>query len=134
MNISQIYSHWYGDSPKRMESAFDLVNKYSKQNGKTVLFIDEIDSLGNRQYNSNESNKVLNVLLTKLSGIRSEENENLLLIGCTNLIDNLDPALVSRFKSKIYFRKPDENDRIGIIKTYSQKLSEEKQKNSSMYS
>lgn len=125
MNISQIYSHWYGDSPKRMESAFDLVNKYSKQKGKTVLFIDEIDSLGSRQYNSNESNKVLNVLLTKLSGIKSEENENLLLIGCTNLIDNLDPALVSRFKSKIYFRKPDENDRIGIIKTYSQKLSDE---------
>ncbi|MGC8533193.1 MAG: AAA family ATPase [Candidatus Parvarchaeum sp.] len=125
MNISQIYSHWYGDSPKRMESAFDLAKKYSKKYGKTVLFIDEIDSLGSRQYNSNESNKVLNVLLTKLSGIKSEENEDLLLIGCTNLIDNLDPALVSRFKSKIYFRKPDENDRIGIIKTYSQKLSDE---------
>ncbi|MCL4397154.1 ATP-binding protein [Candidatus Parvarchaeota archaeon] len=124
MNISQIYSHWYGDSPKRMEAAFNLVNKYSKQNGKTVLFIDEIDSLGSRQYNGNESNKVLNVLLTKLSGIKSNENENLLLIGCTNLIDNLDPALVSRFKSKIYFRKPDENDRAGIIATYSQKLSE----------
>ncbi len=124
MNISQIYSHWYGDSPRRMEAAFDLVNKYSKQNGKTVLFIDEIDSLGNRQYNGNESNKVLNVLLTKLSGIKSGENENLLLIGCTNLIENLDPALVSRFKSKIYFRKPDENDRVGIISTYSQKLSE----------
>jgi SpoVK/Ycf46/Vps4 family AAA+-type ATPase len=125
MNISQIYSHWYGDSPRRMESAFDLVNKYSKQNGKTVLFIDEIDSLGSRQYNGNESNKVLNVLLTKLSGIKSGENENMLLIGCTNLIDNLDPALVSRFKSKIQFRKPNEEDRIEIIKTYSQKLSEE---------
>ncbi len=124
MNISQIYSHWYGDSPRRMESAFDIVNKYSKQNGKTVLFIDEIDSLGSRQYNGNESNKVLNVLLTKLSGIKSGENENLLLIGCTNLIENLDTALVSRFKSKIYFRKPDENDRMGIIATYSQKLSE----------
>ena len=37
MNVSQIYSHWYGDSPRRMEAAFDLVNKYSKQNGKTVF-------------------------------------------------------------------------------------------------
>ena len=124
MNMSQIYSHWYGDSPKRMEAAFNLVNRYSKQNGKTVLFIDEIDSLGNRQYNSNESNKVLNVLLTKLSGIKSEDNEDLLLIGCTNLIENIDPALISRFKSKILFRKPNEEDRIGIISTYSQKLSE----------
>ena len=125
MNVSQIYSHWYGDSPKRMEAAFDIVNKYSKQNGKTVLFIDEIDSLGNRQYNSNESNKVLNTLLTKLSGIKSGENENLLLIGCTNRIDNLDPALLSRFKSKILFRKPNEEDRTSIISTYSQKLSKD---------
>ncbi len=124
MDVSQIYSNWYGDSPRRMEAAFDLVKRYSKQNGKTVLFIDEIDSLGNRQYNSNESNKVLNVLLTKLSGIKSEENEDLLLIGCTNLINNLDPALISRFKSKILFRKPNEEDRAGIISTYSQKLSE----------
>ncbi|MEM0143439.1 MAG: ATP-binding protein [Candidatus Parvarchaeum sp.] len=125
MNISQIYSHWYGDSAKRMETAFDLVYRYSKQNGKTVLFIDEIDSLGNRQYNGNESNKVLNVLLTRLSGIKSGDNEDLLLVGCTNLIDNLDPALVSRFKSKIYFRKPDKEDRKEIIATYSQKLSNE---------
>ena len=125
MNIPQIYSHWYGDSSRRMEAAFDLVNKYSKQNGKTVLFIDEIDSLGNRLYNSsNESNKVLNVLLTRLSGIKSNDNENLLLIGCTNLLNNLDSALISRFKSKIQFRKPNEEDRIGIISTYSQKLSE----------
>lgn len=123
MNISQIYSHWYGDSPKRMESAFELVKEYSKQNGKTVLFIDEIDSLGNRQYNSSESNKVLNVLLTKLSGIKSEENDDLLLIGCTNLIDSLDQALLSRFKSRVYFRKPNEEDRKEIIRTYSQKLT-----------
>ncbi len=123
MNLSQIYSHWYGDSSKRMETAFELVKKYSEENGKTVLFIDEIDSLGSREYSySNESNKVLNVLLTKLSGVKSEENENLLLIGCTNLIDRLDPALVSRFKSKIYFRKPNKEDRAGIISNYCMKL------------
>ncbi len=122
MNLSQIYSHWYGDSSKRMEAALDLVKEYSQKNGKTVLFIDEIDSLGNRQYSSSESNKVLNVLLTKLSGIKSEENENLLLIGCTNLLNNLDNALLSRFKSKVYFRDPNKEDREGIISAYSQNL------------
>lgn len=123
MSLARIYSNWYGDSAKRMEFAFDLVNNYSKENGKTVLFIDELDSLGNRQYNSNESNKVLNVLLTRLSGIKSEDNENLLLVGCTNLINSLDDALLSRFKSKVYFRKPDREDRKGIISNYSINLN-----------
>ena len=122
LDLSQIYTKWYGESAKRMQTAMELVKAYSNKNGKTVIFIDEIDSLGSRQYGSSESNKVLNTLLTYLSGVKSEDNDNLLFIGCTNLIENVDPALLSRLKSKVYFRKPDKNDRYGIISKYCKKL------------
>ena len=126
MNLSKIYSVWYSESSKRMEAAIDSAVRYSNEHGKTVLFIDEIDSLGSRTYTyGTESGKVLNTLLTKLSGISSQDNKNLLIIGCTNLLDNLDPALVSRFKTKIYFGMPDKPDRIDIISKYAKNLSRE---------
>ncbi|MGC8699040.1 MAG: AAA family ATPase [Candidatus Acidifodinimicrobium sp.] len=126
MNLSKIYSVWYSESSKRMEAAIDSAVRYSNEHGKTVLFIDEIDSLGSRTYTySTESGKVLNTLLTKLSGISSQDNKNLLIIGCTNLLDNLDPALVSRFKTKIYFGMPDKSDRLDIISKYAKNLSRE---------
>ena len=123
MDLSQIYTKWYGESAKRMQTAMEYVKMYANKNGKTVLFIDEIDSLGSRQYGSSESNKVLNVLLTYLSGIKADSNDNLMLIGCTNLTGNMDSALLSRFKSKVYFRKPDKTDRESILKNYCQKLN-----------
>ncbi len=126
MSISKIYSHWYGASSKRMEMALDLVNTYAKKNGKTVLFIDEIDSLGNRQSNySGESNKVINSLLTRLSGVKSAENSDLMFIACTNLLDQIDQALLSRFKTRIYFRAPNKDDRRSIIATYAKTLNSE---------
>ncbi len=124
LNIAQIYSKWYGESANRMKTAMDTVKRYAKENGKTVLFIDEIDSLGDRKYLSTESSKVLNVLLTYLSGIKSDNDDELLFIGCTNMIENLDPALLSRFKSKIYFRKPNKDDRKEVLSTYCRKLDE----------
>ncbi|MBE5728470.1 ATP-binding protein [Candidatus Parvarchaeota archaeon] len=126
LNLSKVYSVWYSESPKRMEAAIDTAARYSNKYGKTVLFIDEIDSLGDREFlYDSESGKVLNTLLTRLSGMNSDKNRNLLIIGCTNLLDNLDPALVSRFKTKIYFDIPSKEDRVDILSKYATKLSRE---------
>ncbi len=96
------------------------------KNELAVLFIDEIDSLcGKRelqQGGSHEDHKTLGELLTMTEGLESS-GRKLLLIAATNLPDELDDALLSRFHHKISVTKPDSGQRKEILqKQMTQKM------------
>jgi len=91
-----------------------------------VLFIDEIDSLcGKRelqQGGSHEDHKTLGELLTMLEGLESS-GRKLLVMAATNVPDELDDALLSRFHYKINVTKPDSEQRKEILqKQMTQKM------------
>lgn len=80
-------------------------------NAPCVIFIDEIDAVGRRRQAANsgaqmESNQTLNALLQKMDGL--DGSAGILVIGATNLIDDLDPALLrpGRFDKKIHIGAP----------------------------
>lgn len=80
-------------------------------NAPCVIFIDEIDAVGRRRQAANsgaqmESNQTLNALLQKMDGL--DGSTGILVIGATNLIDDLDPALLrpGRFDKKIHIGAP----------------------------
>lgn len=80
-------------------------------NAPCVIFIDEIDAVGRRRQAANsgaqmESNQTLNALLQKMDGL--DGSSGILVIGATNLIDDLDPALLrpGRFDKKIHIGAP----------------------------
>jgi len=61
----------------------------------SILFIDELDSIGNRQRfsgsNAAYSTQVVNALLAELQGF--SDREKVIVIAATNNLDNIDPAL-----------------------------------------
>ncbi len=133
LNLSNLYSKWYGESAQKLKDNLDYVEAYSKKHGKTVLYLDEIDSIGKRGGESGtdkEDSRVINTLLVKLDGVAaSKENENLLIICATNKYDPknknedaLDSALVSRLSNKIYIGKPSKEDRAKIWGKHAQHL------------
>ena len=128
MKMSQVFSKFYSESPKILQENLDRAEKYAKVNGKTILFIDEIDYFGSRGKGSSadaEDSRVIDILLTKLDGLNSSNNSDLLVIGATNNYDLLDPAILSRFRSKVFFDKPTLDDRYSIFKKYAKNLPDE---------
>lgn len=98
--------------------------KKAKEAGKSVIFIDEIDSLGKKRKSgdnpsgSEEGDRTLNALLTEMSGFN--ENEGIIVVAATNRVDILDEALLrpGRFDRQIEVSLPDVNGRYKILKLH----------------
>ncbi|MDR7870674.1 MAG: ATP-dependent metallopeptidase FtsH/Yme1/Tma family protein [Tissierellaceae bacterium] len=109
-----------GLGASRIRSLF----KKAKEAGKSVIFIDEIDSLGkkrkgNQISGSEEGDRTLNALLAEMSGFK--ENEGIIVVAATNRIDVLDEALLrpGRFDRQIEVQLPDIKAREQILKVHA---------------
>lgn len=99
--------------------------KNAKEDGKSVIFIDEIDALGKKRKGagnhsgSEEGDRTLNALLTEMSGFKG--NEGIIVMAATNRADTLDEALLrpGRFDRQIEVGLPDVNARLSILKLHS---------------
>lgn len=99
--------------------------KKAKASGKSVIFIDEIDSLGKKRQSGNspsgseEGDRTLNALLTEMSGFN--ENEGIIVVAATNRMDILDEALLrpGRFDRQVEVSLPDVQGRYEILKLHS---------------
>jgi len=114
---SDFHEMFVGVGAGRMKSLFRVARK----NSPSIVFIDEIDSLGQKRskmVNNSENNSVLNKLLVEMDGF--ENNDNVLLIGATNRHDTLDDALMrsGRFDRKLVFDKPNVEERRELFELY----------------
>lgn len=99
--------------------------KNAKEAGKSVIFIDEIDSIGKKRKSGNdpsgseEGDRTLNALLTEMSGFN--DNEGIIVVAATNRLDILDEALLrpGRFDRQVEVSLPDINGRYKILKLHS---------------
>lgn len=76
---------------RAMRQTFAEARRYAP----AILFIDEIDSIGNRELftgsNSIYQTEVVNALLEQVQGM--DANEPVIVIGATNHVEKVDPAL-----------------------------------------
>ncbi|MFH1590093.1 MAG: ATP-binding protein [archaeon] len=116
--LESIMTKWYGESERNLARIFENC----KAMGNTVMFLDEIESLGaSRDGNTHEATRrVLSVLLRKIDGF--EVNDKTILIGATNRKNDLDAALLSRFDRSLYFRIPNDLERKAIFGNYAKHL------------
>lgn len=83
----------------------------ARQQAPSILFIDEIDTLGNRDkfqgQNASWNTAFLNALLSELDGF--DERSQVIVIGATNHADNVDAALkrAGRLDRVISVSRPD---------------------------
>lgn len=120
ISAADIEDMFVGSGARRLEKVFKKVKKSAQENGRAILFIDEIDAVGMRREARTvvETNQTINKLLTELDGFDKETN--ILVIGATNLASVLDPALTrsGRFDLVLQIPYPSRSDREEVIWLY----------------
>lgn len=117
VGISDILDMYIGQSERNLAELFTL----ARAKAPTVLFLDEVDALGQRRSmtrNSGTRNTV-NQLLTELDGV-SASNDGVYVVGATNQPWDVDPALrrPGRFDRTLFVSPPDESARTAIFRTH----------------
>lgn len=121
---SELVQKYLGDGPKLVRELF----KTAEANAPSIIFIDEIDAVGSKRYDSSSSGtqeiqRTMLELLNQLDGFDSRSNVKVIM--ATNRIDSLDPALIrpGRIDRKIFFPLPDERMLKRIIGIHSSKMN-----------
>jgi ATP-dependent metalloprotease FtsH len=116
---SDFQSKWFGASAGRVRALFN----YARQNAPCIIFIDEFDAVAAKRSEasdvlSKEVNGILNQLLVQMDGF--SRSDKVLVIGATNLVDQLDPAVkrAGRMDRRIEVGLPDQSDRAEILKVH----------------
>lgn len=98
----------------------------AKRNAPCILFIDEIDAIGQKRsthsYNDQDREQTLNQLLIEMDGFANDTG--IIVIGATNRADMLDAALLrpGRFDRQVYIELPDMAGRREILDLYAKKV------------
>lgn len=113
---SQFVQKYVGEGAARIRELFVQARKHAP----SIIFIDEIDSIGKRSANGeggvSEWNNTINQLLTEMDGFVQDEIP-VIIVGATNLKDSVDTALKrpGRFDRLVEISYPNLNDRIKIL-------------------
>ncbi|MHA1459715.1 MAG: CDC48 family AAA ATPase, partial [Promethearchaeota archaeon] len=117
INGPEIMSKFYGDSERNLKGIFDR----AERNSPAIIFIDELDSIAPKrsEVSGEVERRVVSQLLTLLDGMKGREG--VIVIGATNRIDAIDPALrrPGRFDTEIRFRVPNKKARNEIFKIHT---------------
>jgi transitional endoplasmic reticulum ATPase len=117
----ELLSKWVGESEKGVREIF----RKARQAAPCIIFFDEVDALvpkrGSGDSGSHVTESVVSQILTEIDGL--EELHNVLIIGATNRLDIVDPALLrpGRFDRIIEVPNPDAQGIEMIFKIHTKK-------------
>ena len=106
----------------KIKEIFEL----AKRNAPCILFIDEIDAIGQSRskhtINDNDREQTLNQLLIEMDGFANDTG--IIVIAATNRPDMLDAALLrpGRFDRQIYIELPNLEGRRDILELHAKKF------------
>lgn len=106
----------------KIKEIFDL----AKRNAPCILFIDEIDAIGQSRskhsFNDNDREQTLNQLLIEMDGFANDTG--IIVIAATNRPDMLDAALLrpGRFDRQIHIDLPNLEGRRDILELHAKKF------------
>lgn len=113
-----LLSKYVGESERGVREVF----RKAKQAAPCIIFLDELDALlpmrGAGTTDSHVSERVLSQFLAEMDGI--EELKGVLILGATNRLDILDPAVLrpGRFDDIVEIPLPEEKDRREIFQVH----------------
>lgn len=116
VDSSVILSKWFGESPKIVRKLFETAR--AKQ--PSIIFMDEVDAIASIRDASDADamRRVKTTFLSQMDGLVSKSHEKVVVIGATNMPEDIDPAFRRRFEKRIYVPPPDFNGRKEIFRIH----------------
>lgn len=121
---SELVMKFIGEGAKLVKEVFDL----AREKAPSIVFIDELDSIAATRIETGTSGEreVQRTFMQFLAEIDGFNNlDNVKIIGCTNRIDILDPAILrpGRLDRLIKVDVPDENGIRDIFKIHTKNMN-----------
>jgi len=121
----ELVQKYIGEGARMVRELFVM----ARQHAPSIIFMDEVDSIGGSRIDSSggggdsEVQRTMLELLNQLDGF--EPTQNIKVLMATNRLDILDPALLrpGRIDRKIEFPHPNEASRLQILKIHSRKMN-----------
>ena len=128
MSGSEFVEMFVGMGASKVRDLF----KQAKEKAPCIVFIDEIDAIGQKRNTgagiggNDEREQTLNQLLTEMDGF--EENTGVIILAATNRPESLDPALTrpGRFDRRVPVELPDLKGREAILQVHAKKIKTDK--------
>ncbi|RID68765.1 hypothetical protein BRARA_C00904 [Brassica rapa] len=122
---SELVQKYIGEGSRMVRELFVM----AREHAPSIIFMDEIDSIGSARMESGSGNgdsevqRTMLELLNQLDGF--EASNKIKVLMATNRIDILDQALLrpGRIDRKIEFPNPNEDSRCDILKIHSRKMN-----------
>ncbi|KAG1335541.1 26S proteasome regulatory subunit 8 [Cocos nucifera] len=122
---SELVQKYIGEGSRMVRELFVM----AREHAPSIIFMDEIDSIGSARMESGTGNgdsevqRTMLELLNQLDGF--EASNKIKVLMATNRIDILDQALLrpGRIDRKIEFPNPNEESRLDILKIHSRKMN-----------
>ncbi len=121
---SELVQKFIGEGAKLVKEIFQL----AKKKAPSIIFIDELDSIASKRIEvgtsgEREVQRTFMQLLAEIDGFKNLDSTK--IIGCTNRIDILDPAIIrpGRLDRLIHISLPNEKAREDILKIHTKKMS-----------
>ncbi len=117
----ELKSKWVGESEENLRQIFHK----ARQSAPSIIVFDELDSFATARgtyTGSGVEHSMVNQLLTEMDGFHKDEL--VFVVGTTNFVESLDPALLrpGRFEFHIHIPYPDDEDRKAIFQIYDKKM------------
>ncbi len=117
----ELKSKWVGESEENLRQIFHK----ARQSAPSIIVFDEIDSFATARgtyTGSGVEHSMVNQLLTEMDGFHKDEL--VFIVGTTNFVESLDPALLrpGRFEFHIHIPYPDDDDRRAVFEIYNKKM------------
>ena len=121
---SELVQKFIGEGAKLVKEIFTL----ARQKAPSIIFIDEIDALAATRMDTGTSgerevNRTFMQLLAEIDGFKHLDNVK--IVGATNRIDILDPAIVrpGRLDRLLEIGLPSESGRLEILKVHTKRMN-----------
>jgi transitional endoplasmic reticulum ATPase len=116
----EIMSKYYGESEEQLREVFEEAQEESP----AIIFMDELDAIAPQrdEAGGDVERRVVAQLLSLMDGL--EERGELVVIGATNRVDAIDPALRrgGRFDREIEIGVPDTHGREEILQVHTRNM------------
>ena len=120
----ELKSKWVGESEENLRQIFHQ----ARQSAPSIIVFDELDSFASARgtyTGTGVEHSMVNQLLTEMDGFHKEEM--VFVVGTTNFVESLDPALLrpGRFEFHLHIPYPDDEARREILRIYDRKMAPE---------